>query len=427
MRTFTLAVLALLARAAGAPVYGWDVSLLSAAKAAAAAGDAHFASLVGGLRAAAEAAARVPLPTVTAKTAPLPPGATAHSYVSWPTYYYNCSATPARAAGRCTFNGPCDAATGLPLARCDGFPNDAAIASMDFERWRNASNIITTLSLAAFFTDNPAYAARAGAAARVWFLDPATAATPDLVFAQFIDGCAPAACAARGIGIIDVGSVWQGVADGLALIEGSPGWPARDADALRAWQAAMLEWVLASSQGGNETAQTNNHGSWVDVFKLTLALHTGNASVAAAVAAAAPAARLDVQIAANGSLPLECARANSLGYVVYDGLALQLLARLAAAPAAGGVDLWAHATPAGATLANVTTFLEPYALGGAPWPFSMTQAWSWGSALPLFRHAAVQTADARFAADAAALPQELAGDVDSLLWPLPSELRAARA
>ena len=159
----------------------------------------------------------------------------------------------------------------------------------------------------------------------------------------------------------------------------------------------------------------NNHGSWYDAQALALALFSGNETVASAVASAAAARRFDLQIAADGSLPLETSRQDSLSYSQFDIEALQMVAQLASAV---GVELWAHVTPAGATLASTLAFLAPYAADGRPWPFSQTAAFDFSTLWTLYRRAALATSNETFAEWATALPGNSSGptELDNLMW-----------
>ena len=304
-------LLSLLPLASGRSVVGYNMTLLARAREGVQSGAPGFAAPWASLQAIAHEWLSFPLASVVQKTVPSPPGASIHDYNSWPTYYWRCNQVqpPQNVASAAA----CNTTTGVPLSRHDGYPNYDDIRARDLDRFANTSQLITDLSLAYYFSSNETYAVKAGAAARTWFLDPATRQLPTLEFAQYIPGCTPSECGSRGIGIIDYSSRITQMLDGLVLIEGSTGWSTADGDAMSAWVGQLLQWQLTSTHGGNESAQTNNHGTWYDVNTMTLALYTGNTSVAARIAAAAPTRRLDVQIAPDGELPLENARANSLG------------------------------------------------------------------------------------------------------------------
>jgi hypothetical protein len=75
---------------------------------------------------------------------------------------------------------------------------------------------------------------------------------------------------------------------------------------------------------------------------------------------AARAARIDPQIAADGSLPNRSRH--------YSTFCLVALTRLAHTGRQVGVDLWAYRNPAGAGILDAVRHLLPAATGRAPWP-----------------------------------------------------------
>jgi hypothetical protein len=178
---------------------------------------------------------------------------------------------------------------------------------------------VETLTLSAFYLRNESHAERAALLLRHWFLDATTRMNPNANFAQGI----PGRCPGRGIGLIDFASEWPVVLDCIQLLT----WLGVeiDAEAMREWWVRWLDWVWSSSNGRDERAAKNNHGSNYDVHVLAVAAYVGNMTIAADVCSAAAHARLDVQIGANGTLPLEDSRTKSQGYHAFDTRALLAL------------------------------------------------------------------------------------------------------
>ena len=227
----------------------------------------------------------------------------------------------------------CSQATGLPWYDHDGFHNPLG-DEMDSPQLHKMADAVEALTLSAFYTGSAAHGERAAALLRAWFLDPATRMNPNadckcrgssvaslksrmarslkgatLAVAQGI----PGKCAGRGIGLIDFASEWPILLDCVVLLEWLGHWPASDAAGLRQWMVSWLDWMLGSRNGKDERAALNNHGTYYDHHAVSVAAFVGNASVAAEICAAAPKARLEVQLGPNGTLPKEDSRTKSQG------------------------------------------------------------------------------------------------------------------
>jgi hypothetical protein len=171
---------------------------------------------------------------------------------------------------------------GLPYIQRDGQVNPENKAGTNSAAFPRVCYNIRTLALAYFLTGDERYAEKAATFARVWFLDPATAMTPHLQYAQAV----PGKTAVRGIGIIESRHM-TALVDGLALIAHSPAWPKSDQEAMHAWMEKFYAWMRTSANGKAEESQKNNHGSWYDVQIASLALYLGRTEEARAVVDAA--------------------------------------------------------------------------------------------------------------------------------------------
>jgi hypothetical protein len=219
---------------------------------------------------------------------------------------------------------------------------------------------VSTLGLAYAVTGRDAYARHAVRLVRVWFLDPATRMTPHLRYGQGIPGITEG----RGIGIIETRGL-PDLLDGIALLEGSPAWTARDQDGLDAWMRAYLTWLRESPHGRDEATNGNNHETWYDVQVASLALVTGQRDVARATLEGART-RIATQIAPDGRQPRELERTRAWHYSLFN---LDAFFRLAMLGEHVGVDLWAYQTADGRSLRKAIDFLVPFAAGDRPWPY----------------------------------------------------------
>src|SRR5581483_7819254 len=161
---------------------------------------------------------------------------------------------------------------------------------------------VQTLSLAYYFTQNPAYAQQAARQVRTWFLDPATAMTPHFDFAQYI----PGVNTGRGIGLIETAHL-GGICDSLALLQGSGAWSDADARGFHDWIERYFTWLTTSKNGRDEAAAENNHGTWYDAQAAHLALFLGKNEVAKQILTTGLKKRLEFEIEPDGSQPREMA------------------------------------------------------------------------------------------------------------------------
>jgi hypothetical protein len=170
----------------------------------------------------------------------------------------------------------------------------------------------------------------------------------------------------RGTGMIESRNL-TGAADAAGLLEGSKHWTQSDAEGLKAWMRAFVNWAQTSKNGQDEHNAKNNHGSFYDMQIAHLALYTGQTNLAKTIVESARQRRIAVQIQPGGSQPLELARADSFGYSRFN---VQALFGLATLGEYVGVDLWHYQTAEGGSLRKALDFLMPYAEDTSkPWPY----------------------------------------------------------
>lgn len=279
-----------------------------------------------------------------------PPSGDKHDYLSQAPYWW---ATGAPGPGN---------PRGCPYVERDGQRNPEIDTITDHGEALTLFGAVYDLTLAWYYTGRPEYAQRAALDLRTWFLDPATRMNPNLKYTQSV----PCRWDGRGIGIIDFSQQFTDVLDATAILaSGAPGWTTADQHGMTAWCADLLTWLRTSENGADEAAASNNHGSFFDLLTAGLAAATGQDALAADIARTAATRRLDVQLAGDGSQPLELTRTRSWHYSAFNLLALTRLAMLGQHL---GVDLWAHTTPNGGSISKSVDFLIPAATGAAPWP-----------------------------------------------------------
>ena len=226
------------------------------------------------------------------------PGADRHDYVSLARYFHPDPAKP----------------DGLPYVNRDGITNPE-INLWDRNRLGATAHRVATLALAYFFSSDERYAAKATELLDVWFLDPATRMNPNFEYAQMVPGLNGGK--GRCYGVLD-GYSLIGMLDGVALLDGSRSWTKKRSRAMKKWAGELLDWILTSPQGIEESRQANNHSTACDALTAALAMYAGRDDVAARVIAEVPARRIFTQIAPDGTQSHEMWRTLSYGYSQYN-------------------------------------------------------------------------------------------------------------
>ncbi|HEV3173806.1 MAG TPA: alginate lyase family protein [Actinocrinis sp.] len=331
----------------------------------------------------------------------LPPSGDKHDYLSQAPYWWPTQPK--------TASNP----WGCPYIQKDGITNPDINLITDHAERGAMFNAVYTLTLAWYYTGNSAYAERAALDLRTWFIDPATRMNPSLNFTQFV----PCLVSGRGIGIIDFSQQFTDIIDATAILDtGAPSWTADDHAAMQSWYSQFLTWLQTSSNGASEAAQTNNHGSFFDMQEAALALATGQPDLARTIVTTAETKRLDVQLAGDGTQPLEITRTRSWHYSIFNLLALTRLAMIGQHV---GVDLWHYTTPSGGSILKSIDYLIPAATGTAAWPYPELNFQAFAAIDVL--HTAADDGDQAARAAVPKTPQPPGGDL-WLLIPAPEQL-----
>lgn len=384
-----------LRRQEGVPrVFLLEAGQLQMVKQRLAAGDKGLARALAKLESDARKALAVGRLSVTGKEA-LPPSGDRHDYMSQAPYFWPNPQT----------------ANGLPYVRRDGERNPEINKYPDHENLDRMVAAVETLALAYTFKGDEAYAAKAAELLRGWFLDAPTRMNPNLQFAQAI----PGVNTGRGIGLIETRGLTR-LVDAVGLLAPSKSWTAADQRRLQAWFAAFLQWMMESKNGRDEAASKNNHGSFYDLQTACFALFVGKTELAETILRSARHKRIDLQIAADGSQPLEMERTRSWSYSVFNLEALMQLARLGET---AGVDLWNYRTADGRGIRKALEYLLPFAVGERRWTAKQLGEWQPQALFPLLRQAASRYTDAPYQAWLAKLPALDAADRKTLLSATP--------
>lgn len=268
---------------------------------------------------------------------------------------------------------------GLPYIRKDGQTNPEVKDYKDKEYLPKLCEMVSTLGLAYYFSGNEAYAQHAATLLRTWFLDPATRMNPNLNYAQAIKGDNTG----RGAGLIDTRHFIR-LIDGIGLLKGSKSWKDADQKGMQQWFTSFLNWMQTSANGRDEMDAENNHGTWYDAQRLSMALFIDSAALGKRIVNNV-LLRLDKQLDNEGKFPREMERTIALHYNLFDLEAFFLVASMAEKL---HMEIWNQATASGKTLRQSFDFLFPYITKRKEWTGQQIKPFEFEEAYPILLQAA---------------------------------------
>lgn len=222
-------------------------------------------------------------------------------------------------------------ANGLPWIKRDGMTNP------DFDKYDivplfQLCNNVGTLTAATRLLKKTAYAEKAGKFLKCWFLDPATAMTPHLNYAQFLPGNQTGS----SWGLID-SHCFCALLEAVSALPLNNEWTADDLQKLKYWFMEYFLWFISNPLPIQEERTPTNHGTWYDAQYISIAMLLNRPDLARRQIREKSIPRLDVQLLYNGLQPYEITRTLSLSYSVFN---LEAWSRIAAYAKVLGIDLW---------------------------------------------------------------------------------------
>ena len=296
----------------------------------------------------AEKVAKQPIPLLTDKDA-LPPSGNKCDYMSLSIYYWPNSSTP----------------NGLPYVKHDGLvnPEKNDLSRYDAKRLETMVSYLRALVLGYTISGREDLAQHACTILDAWFINPKTSMRPNLEYAQMV----PGKNSGQSSGIIETVNL-IGMLDDLHMLEGSQAYTPERQKALQSWFGAYADWLHNSQHGQKENTAKNNHGVWYDAQLAAFYHFSGRDKQAMSVLQQVVKKRMESQLAADGSFPLELARTRPMNYSLYILRAYLTLARLGDIL---GVNLYDAQTSKGVGLQTAIDFILPYVHGEKNCPSKM--------------------------------------------------------
>ena len=224
------------------------------------------------------------------------------------------------------------------------------------------SEMTSTLTSAWLLTGYNKYARKALEHLNAWFVDQKTIMNPNMLYAQAILG----RFTGRGIGLIDAYHLVEVTQSVKTLIE-NRAIPQSQATIIKEWFSTFLKWMTTHPYGIDEMNAKNNHGTcWVATAS-SMAVLTENVEISKMCSNRFKTVLLPLQMADDGSFPLEIKRTKPFGYSLFNLDAMCNVAQILSSP---GDNLFEFKTEKGLTLKKGLEFIYPYIKDKSMWPFA---------------------------------------------------------
>lgn len=365
--------------------------LLKETKVAVANKEPQVMGVFNGLVAQADAYFEMPLLSVVNNDR-VPPSGDKHDYVTLSPYWWPNPETD----------------DGLPYVQRDGERNPEVYDYTDRETTGLFGEIVETLGVLYYITEDERYAERASKFLRHWFISTDSRMNPNMIYAQIRPGIDKV----RGTGIIDARRLF-GAFNGASLIKTSSHWTNADEVQLKEWASEFANWLENSEQGVLENASTNNHGVWYDVIVLNMWFYAENYDAARGVLEKMGEKRIESQQISDGSFPRELSRTLSLHYSTF------ILEGFLEASSIGSkmdFDLWSYQGDDGSSLKRGVDFLVPYYSQVQDWPYEQLNLFNYNRAAVVLYQTGLSLEDDEYLKVANAITYKTEVDVKSLLY-----------
>jgi hypothetical protein len=249
---------------------------------------------------------------------------------------------------------------GGPYIQKDGKTNPENFNSHRFAMIK-LSETVATLTAAWLLTHDQIFADKALEHLNAWFVNPATAMNPNLLYAQAIYG----KVTGRGIGLIDAYHLVE-VAQSVKILSDRGAISHVQATAIKSWFGQFLKWMTTHEYGITEMNHPNNHSTCWAVTAAAMAKLTDNLPVLQLCIDRFKNILLPNQMDQNGSFPRELKRTKPYGYALFNLDAFFNLAKILSTPEQ---NLFEWETPDGKSLKKGIQFILPYIKDKSQWPY----------------------------------------------------------
>ncbi|KPA23225.1 putative glycosyltransferase EpsE [Shimia sp. SK013] len=248
-------------------------------------------------------------------------------------------------------------------------------AQYDRTRLQRVFDDTTVLALAGCASGQKRYDTQAAKLVRRWFLNPETAMSPHLEFAQFNPNNDPENGSARGL--IDTRDFYFFL-DAVRLLRRSGALTKAEGAVLREWLTAYLDWLVDSEQGRKASRLGDYQGTSYDLQVAAIALYVDDAKRLADVLLRCRY-RIGSQFGVHGQQLREMKKVQSANFCAMN---LQTWMHLANLALSVGDDLWGYQTEDGVGLAMASNWMLSRFDGGT-WPYRQDRKFHLDRMLPL--------------------------------------------
>jgi hypothetical protein len=220
---------------------------------------------------------------------------------------------------------------------------------------------VGALAAAYRITGDKKYALKAIEHLRAWFVNEDTKMNPSLLYAQAIIR----KFTGRGTGIIDTIHLIE-VAQSIMIFERDNLIPANDLEAIKKWFTDYLNWMTIHKYGIDEMDAKNNHGTCWVMQVAEFAKLVGDEDKLEFCRKRFKEVLLPVQMAMDGSFPLELKRTKPYNYSLFNLDAMSVICTILSTEKD---NLWNFTLPDGRNMKKGVEFMLPYIAEKSKWPY----------------------------------------------------------
>jgi hypothetical protein len=184
---------------------------------------------------------------------------------------------------------------------------------------------------------------------------------PNLLYAQAIKGVR----LGRGVGLIDTVHLME-VAQGVICMQNSRYADPESLKAIKRWFSDYIEWLTTHKNGIDEMNAKNNHGTCWVMQVASFAKLTGNENILELCRKRYKEVLLPIQMAENGSFPLELERTKPYGYALFNLDAMATICRILSVEKD---NLWEYTADKGQNIKKGIEFMYPFIKDKSTWTY----------------------------------------------------------